>query len=71
MFAKHSLKLMFAKLRWTAKRSTSAITRGELEDYLKEIENEYNEGYRKNPTNHNVLRLEGKVELLKKILHGK
>ena len=52
------------------KRGEKIITIGALEDLLKECEAEYNEGYRKNPTNHDVLRMQGKVDILKQILHG-
>ena len=70
MTLRHKIKLIFARVRWTMKRGEKIITIGALEDLLKECEAEYNEGYRKNPTNHDVLRMQGKVDILKQILHG-
>lgn len=68
----HRLKIQFAKIRWyfsVRKKRREALKRIErVQKLRKETEMMYNEGYRKNPTHHDVLKNEGKLEAYSEIL---
>jgi hypothetical protein len=68
----HWLKLIVPKIKWYfhGRRLVSFRVK-DIERLLKETEMLYNEGYRKNPTKHEVLILRGKVDAYRELLYGR
>jgi len=67
--SKHKFFLFFAKIGWRIKGREKMVSRSQLERLFKETEERYNDNYRKNPTHHETLKLEGSLKTLNTLLN--
>lgn len=70
----HHIKLLIPRFKWFVKRKKiekqADMSAARLYKLIEEAEVVYNEGYRKNPTEHKVLELSGRIAAYREILYG-
>ena len=70
----HHIKLLIPRFKWRVKRKKiekqADMSAKRLHKLIEEAEVVYNEGYRKNPTEHKVLVLSGRISAYREILYG-